>query len=59
MGEAGPEEIALVIDEDLRLVLEPAERGAVDDSIAVALEVGTARQSSPASAPRGCWLRSG
>ena len=30
--------VALVVDEDLRLVFEPAEGGRVDDAVAVALE---------------------
>ena len=38
VGETRPVVIPLVIDEDLRLVLEPAERRAVDDAVAVALE---------------------
>jgi len=33
-----PVVVALVIDEHLRLVLEPAERGRVDDAVAIALE---------------------
>ena len=40
MGEAGAVEIALVVDEDLGLVLEPAEGGGVDDAVAVALARG-------------------
>lgn len=43
VGEAGAEEVTLVIDEDLRLVLQLAEGGAVDDAVAVALE-GAARR---------------
>ena len=35
--EPGTEMVALMRDEDLRLVLEPAERGRVDDPVAVAL----------------------
>jgi hypothetical protein len=38
VGQAGPIVVALVVHEDLRLVLEPAEGGAVDDAVAVALE---------------------
>src|SRR5690606_16483498 len=38
VGEAGAEQVALVVDEDLGLVLQPAEGGAVDDTVAVALE---------------------
>jgi hypothetical protein len=42
--QPGAEQVALVVDEDLRLVLEPAERGAVDDAVAVALEVAARRR---------------
>src|SRR3546814_6589311 len=38
MGQARPVVVALVIDEDLRLVLQAAEGGRVDDPVAVALE---------------------
>ena len=38
VGEAGPVVVALGGDEDLRLVLEAAERLRVDDPVAVALE---------------------
>ena len=38
VGEARAVVIPLVIDEDLGLVLEPAERRAVDNAVAVALE---------------------
>ncbi len=38
MGQAGAEMIAFVVDEHLGLVLQPAERGAVDDPIAIALK---------------------
>ena len=37
VGQPGPEVVALVIDEHLRLVLEPPERPAMDDPVAVAL----------------------
>ena len=37
MGQPGAEVIALVVDEDLGLVLQPAEGGGVDDAVAVAL----------------------
>ena len=36
VGQARPEVVALVRDEDLRLVLEPAEGARVDDAVAVA-----------------------
>src|SRR5579863_2512666 len=38
MGQPRAIMITLVIDEDLGLVLEPAERGRVDDPVAVALK---------------------
>ena len=41
MGEAGPVVVALVVDEDLRLILQLAEGAAVDDPVAVALIGGT------------------
>jgi hypothetical protein len=44
MGQAGAEIVALMLHEDLRLVLEPPERGGVDDPVAVALE-GRAEQA--------------
>jgi hypothetical protein len=39
VGQAGAEQVAFVIDEDLRLVFEPAEGGGVDDAVTVALEL--------------------
>src|SRR5258707_532383 len=44
VGEACPEVVAFRVDEDLRLVTEPAERLRVDDAIPVALE----RRAQPA-----------
>jgi hypothetical protein len=41
--QAGAVVVALVVDEDLRLVLEPPTYGAVDYAIAVALEAGARR----------------
>ena len=38
MGQPGAEMVALVADEDLRLVLQPAEGVGMDDAVAVALE---------------------
>jgi hypothetical protein len=38
--------IAVLGDEDLGLVLQPAEGGGVDDAVAVALEVGARRAGS-------------
>ena len=40
MGQPGAIEIALVLDENLRLVFQPAEGRAVNDPVAVALETG-------------------
>ena len=44
VGEAGAEMVALVMDEHLRLVGEAAERGRMDDAVAVALEFGAGRR---------------
>ena len=44
MGEPRAVVIALVIDEDLRLVLQPAERRRMDDAVAVALERAARRR---------------
>ena len=38
MGKAGTVVITLVVDEDLGLVFQPPERGAVDDAITIPLE---------------------
>jgi hypothetical protein len=38
MGEPGAEMVALVRNEDLRLVGQPPEGGAVDDAVAIALK---------------------
>jgi len=43
MGQAGSVVVALMGDEDLGLVLQPAEGGGVDDAVAVALEGGPRR----------------
>jgi hypothetical protein len=40
MGQAGAEIVALMLHEDLRLVLEPPEGRGMDDPVAVALERG-------------------
>jgi hypothetical protein len=37
MGQAGPEMIAFVIDENLGLVLQPAERTGMNNPVTVAL----------------------
>ena len=50
MGQPRPVMVALVIDEDLRLVLQPAEGRGMDDPVAVARE-GRARRACPAPAP--------
>jgi len=39
MGQTRAEHIAFVVHEDLRLVFQPAEGRAVDDAVAVALEL--------------------
>jgi len=44
MGKAGAVMIALVIDEDLGLVLETAKGRGMDDAVAVALEGSTGRR---------------
>ena len=41
MGQPRSVVVAFMIDEDLRLVFEPAERGAVDNAIAVTLKSGS------------------
>src|SRR5215469_9958833 len=38
--ETRAKQIAFVIDEDLRLVFEPPERGGMHDAVAIALELG-------------------
>ena len=40
VGQPGSVVIALVIDKNLRLVGQPAERGRMDDAVAVALKRG-------------------
>ena len=44
MGQPRAEMIALVIDEDLRLVLEAAEGRRMDDPVPVALELAAGRR---------------
>ena len=53
MGQARAEMVALVIDEDLGLVLQPAEGGRVDDAVAVAPARASAAGSASASRVRG------
>ena len=43
VGQARPEIVALVVDENLGLVLQPAEGRAMDDPVAIALEGATGR----------------
>src|SRR6185437_5944193 len=38
VGQPGAVMIALVVDKDLRLVLQPAKRGRMDDAVAVSLK---------------------
>ena len=47
VGQPGAEMVALVIDEDLRLVLEPPEGGGMDDPVPVALELAAGRRRRP------------
>ena len=51
VGQARAEMIALVVDEDLRLVLQPPERRGVDDPVAVALEFAARRRTRLAHQP--------
>ena len=57
MRQARAEEIAFVIDEDLRLVLEPAERTGVNHAIAVPLERRPPRRVRLGVAPAARELR--
>lgn len=45
VGQAGAEEVTLVIHEDLGLVLEPAEGRGMDDAVPVALELPRATEA--------------
>ncbi len=49
--ETHPVVVADRREEDLRLVLEPSERLAVNDAVTVALEVGAERDRAPRAAP--------
>ena len=40
VGQAGAEQVAFVIDEDLGLVFQPPERAGMHDAVAIALELG-------------------
>ena len=44
VGQARPEQVALMIDEHLCLVFQSAKCGAMDDAVAVALEFGARRR---------------
>src|SRR6185437_12502737 len=44
VGDSGSIQVALVVDEDLRLVDQPAEGVRVNDSITIALELGPVRR---------------
>jgi hypothetical protein len=57
VGEAGAEQIALVIDEDLGLVFEAAECTGMDDAVAVALEAVRWAGSYPVPPARLSRLR--
>jgi hypothetical protein len=58
MGQAGAEIVALMLHEDLRLVLEPAKRGGMDDPVAVALERASGRRFPPRHAAATAWAGS-
>ena len=55
--EPRAKQVALVIDEDLRLVFEPAKRGGMHDAVAIALEFGARGRRllgvTPAARSRG------
>jgi hypothetical protein len=51
MRETGSEEVAFVVQEDLGLVDQAAERRAVDDAVAIALEIGARGRSGFAATP--------
>ena len=55
--EPRAEQVAFVVQEHLRLVDQPAERGGMDDAVAVALELGAGRRRrlgmAAAAAARG------
>ena len=58
MGQSGPVVVALMIDEHLRLVRQPAEGAGMDDAVAVAPEgvAGRARRLGKAPAPAFGWI---
>ena len=51
MGQAGAEQVALVVQEDLGLVDQAPERARMDDAVAVALEVVARRRRAFGKAP--------
>ncbi len=59
VGQPGPVMVALVIDEDLRLVGEPAERGRMDDAVAIAPEIVAGRACRLGMEPAPAWRRIG
>ena len=44
VGHPGAEQVPFMVEEHLRLVDQPAERGGMDDAVAVALELGARRR---------------
>ena len=57
--QPGPVQIPLVVDEDLCLVNEPPERGAVDDPVPVPLELAPVRWGGLGDPPTGGSLLRG
>ncbi len=57
MGQPGPVMVAFVEHEDLGLVLEPAERGGMDDAVAVAAEGAAALAAGSAWSRPRLWRR--
>ena len=48
------EQVALMVEEDLRLVDQPAKGGGMDDAVTVTLVFGTGRRSELFMAPPAC-----
>ena len=59
VGEPGAEMVALVEDEHLRLVGQPAEGGGMDDAVAVAAEIGAGRRRRLRAQPAAALGRVG
>ena len=57
VGQPGAVVVALVIDEDLGLVVQPAERGRMDDAVAVALKRRAHRMLGLRMEPPAALLR--